>query len=68
VSNKIEMMQHNKRNYFNPNSTVDMSVAKGFLKYNSWGSQGCPFFLEWPYLDVTSMIKDKISKHALGLL
>ena len=30
-----------------------------FLKNNHW-QQNCPFVLEWPYLTITDMIKDKL--------
>ena len=66
--NKIAMMEINKRNIFDPSFSDDLDVAKSFLKNNSWSANGCPFFLEWPYLDIPSMLKDKITKHTLGLL
>ena len=66
--NKIEMQARNKRNYFDPSFFDDMEVAKEFLLNNKWSSDGCPFFLEWPYLDSPSMLKDKITKYTLGIL
>jgi hypothetical protein len=66
--NKIENQMHNRRNYFDPEFPDDIMYAKEFLKTNSWGPNGCPFFLEWPYLDIPSMIKDKITKHTLGII
>jgi hypothetical protein len=66
--NKLENVIRNKRNNFDPDFSDDMMVAKEYLMTNRWGSQGCPFFLEWPYLDIPSMLKDKITKHALGIL
>jgi hypothetical protein len=66
--NKLEMMLQNKRNNFDPTFHDDMVCAKEYLTHSKWGQQGCPFFLEWPYLDIPSMLKDKIAKHALGIL
>ena len=60
------MMQHNKRNYFDPKFSDDLEVAKQYLKTGSWGENGCPFYLEWPYLDIPSMVKDKLTKEFLG--
>lgn len=31
-----------------------------FLKTGAWGKTGCPFVLEFPYLTVPDMIKDKL--------
>jgi hypothetical protein len=59
------MIQVNKRNIFDPSFDDDMAVVKEFLKTSSWGKEGCPFFLEWPYLDIPSMIKDKITNYTL---
>ena len=64
--NKLEMIQVNKRNIFDPSFDDDMAVVKEFLKTSSWGKKGCPFFLEWPYLDIPSMLKDKITRHILS--
>jgi hypothetical protein len=66
--NKIENLMRNKRNHFDPSFSDDMRVAKEYFMNNKWTEKGCPFFLEWPYLDVPSMLKDKITKHSLGLL
>jgi hypothetical protein len=40
-------------------------MVKKYLHTRSWGNQGCPFYLEWPYLDVPNMIKDKITEYTL---
>lgn len=48
------------RRYFNPNSKQDISEAKKFFKESKW--EGCPFYLEWPYLSIPDMIKDKITR------
>ena len=42
----------------------DMKIVRKFLHDNKWESN-CPFYLEWPYLDVPTMLKDRITKYAL---
>lgn len=37
-----------------------ISMYKNFLNNGSWGSNGCPFALEFPYLTIPDMIKDKL--------
>jgi len=66
MSNKIESMFTNKH-HFSPYDKGDISLARKFLSNNRWGKSGCPFYLEWPYLDIPSMLKDKITKHCLDM-
>lgn len=49
---------------FNVNSKDDLSKFKEFLETMSWNGP-CPFELEFPYLTIPDMIKDKISHHFL---
>jgi hypothetical protein len=42
------------KRYFNPSSKKD------FLQQGTWGYDGCPFTLEYPYLTIPDMIKDKL--------
>jgi hypothetical protein len=65
MSNRIEMMNLYQRHEFNPSNKNDMKMVKTFLQNNKWGTNGCPFHLEWPYLDMPSMLKDKITKYVL---
>lgn len=44
---------------FNPNSKEDLQEYQHFLANSSW-KNGCPFVLEWPFLNVLDMIKHKI--------
>lgn len=55
------------KRFFNPKSKKDMAVAKLFFQSHTWGRQGCPFFLEFPYSTVPDMMKDKIIHHSFGL-
>ena len=40
-------------------------MVRKYLHTLSWGDGGCPFYLEWPYLDIPAMIKDKITNYTL---
>lgn len=44
---------------FNPTDTNDLFEYKYFLENSSW-KNGCPFIIEWPFLNVVDMIKHKI--------
>lgn len=45
---------------FDVNNKVDIDTFTKFIKTSKWGSNGCPFILEYPYLSVPDMIKDKL--------
>ena len=62
--NKIEQFNMYQRHQFDPSSKEDLKIVRKYLHDNKW-EQGCPFFLEWPYLDIPAMIKDKITSYAL---
>jgi hypothetical protein len=49
---------------FNPQSKQDLLDYKFFVKNSKWG-KNCPFELEWPYLTITDMIKDKLIEQYL---
>jgi hypothetical protein len=44
---------------FNPTNAVDLGVYREFLAESRWAN-GCPFVLEWPFLNIVDMIKHKI--------
>jgi hypothetical protein len=48
------------KRYFNADDQKDINSFKSFLKNNAWGTDGCPFNLEEPYLTIPDMIKDKL--------
>jgi len=55
----------NKRK-FDMNKKQDVEIYKYFLKTNSWKITGsCPFEVEYPYLSVPDMIKDKLIRKYL---
>jgi hypothetical protein len=56
-----------KKRFFDAKSEADVNEFKKFVESHSWGGKPCPFFLEFPYLTIPDMIKDKIIHNALGL-
>jgi hypothetical protein len=62
--NKVEQINLYQRHQFDPSSKGDMIEVRKFLHNNKW-EHGCPFILEWPHLDIPSMIKDKITNYTL---
>lgn len=62
--NKIEQFNMYQRHQFDPSSKEDLKIVRKYLHDNKW-EHGCPFFLEWPYLDIPAMIKDKITSYTL---
>lgn len=63
--NKIENFSAYQRHQFDASKDSDLELVKKYLHKNSWGTDGCPFYLEWPYLDIPGMIKDKITKYTI---
>ena len=51
---------------FDANSKEDLRVYKHFLDNHSWGKNGCPFELEWPWLSIPDMISHKIAVAAVA--
>ena len=62
--NRLETWNINQRHPFDPSSKEDLKKVKYFLRNNKW-EKNCPFYLEWPYLDIPCMVKDKIVAHSL---
>jgi hypothetical protein len=57
---------HRPRRFFDVNSKEDIARARDFFRDHRW-NDGCPFILEYPYMTIPDMIKDKMIHHALGL-
>lgn len=55
---RISNHQWSKRN-FDPTSAEDLGIYRDFLLESRW-LNGCPFILEWPFLNIVDMIKHKI--------
>jgi hypothetical protein len=62
----LETLIRQKR-FFSGSNKKDIKLAKHFFQYHSWGVEGCPFILEYPYLTVPDMIKDKLIHKSLGI-
>ena len=60
----LEAYRKQKR-YFDTTKKTDVETYRQFLISNSWGSQGCPFILEFPSLTVPDMIKDRLIRKFL---
>ena len=45
---------------FEVDNKKHVAMYKNFLATGAWGSEGCPFALEFPYLTIPDMIKDKL--------
>jgi len=50
---------------FDVTSKADLTAYKQFITTHSWGENGCPFELEWPWLSIPDMIANKIAEHAV---
>ena len=50
---------------FDPTNAQHLKDYASFLKYNNWVN-GCSYFLEDPYEDIPSMIKQKLIKHFMA--
>jgi hypothetical protein len=56
----LEMLIRPKR-LFDVNENKDINSYTKFLKTGSWSHDGgCPYVLEFPYLTIPDMIKDKL--------
>jgi len=50
---------------FDPSKRKDMQAYAEFVKNDTWGDSTCPFELEWPWLNIPSMLENKISKYSI---
>jgi hypothetical protein len=62
----LETLIRQKR-FFDDKSDTDIDLAKKFFEEHRWGMEGCPFVLEYPYMSVPDMIRDKLVHKTLGL-
>ena len=63
--NVLEKVVRDRR-AFDPSNLNDIEEFRYFLINHKW-KNGCPFYLDWPYLTIPDMIKDMIIKHTLRL-
>lgn len=64
----MNIIERNKydRKTFDPADKKDIEEYRYFLTYNKW-KNGCPFYLDWPYLTIPDMIKDRVTKFTLKI-
>ena len=55
------------KRFFDVKSKQDILSFKKFVKEHRWGNDGCPFILEFPYLTIPDMIKDRMIHKLLGV-
>ena len=55
------------KRFFNVNDKKDIALAKKFFSTHSWGGDCCPFVLEFPYMTIPDMIRDKLIHKHLGI-
>ncbi len=60
-----EFKRRYAKRFFNVNDAEDLKMYKNFITTNSWGVNGCPFEIEWPFLSIPAMLAHKISEHAV---
>lgn len=61
----LRMRQEFPKHIFDVKNKTDLSLYKSFIKTRSWGKDGCPFELEWPWLNIPDMIAHKIAEHVV---
>ena len=49
-----------QRRRFDAHNKADVEAFARFRKENKWEG-GCPFFLEWPFLDISAMCLSKFT-------
>ena len=62
----MQAIKSNKKRKFDINNKQDVEIYKHFLVNHDWKLTGtCPFILEFPYLTIPDMIKDKLIRKYL---
>lgn len=55
------------KRHFNPSDKEDRILAYRFLKFYTWKdltpTNTCPFFCEYPYIEIPAMLKDKLVQY-----
>lgn len=55
------------RRQFDARNPDDLAEYAYFRQHNRW-RDGCPFHLEWPFVNVVEMIKDRIMSEYLEFI
>ena len=51
---------------FDANNSEHRRYYRQFIETRSWGNEGCPFEIEWPWNSVPDMIQYKIAEAAVA--
>ena len=62
-SHTLPQVRH--RTTFDPTNKKHVAMYKEFLVTGKWGMDGCPFKLEFPFVNIPVMIDNKIVRHYL---
>ena len=65
ILNKFYQTMMMNRQRFDPKNKKHLEEYKYFVVQRKWRSS-CPFWLEWPYLTVPDMVKDKLINNIIG--
>ena len=55
----------NQRVVFDPKNKNHLEEIKFYMEHNRW-KNGCPFYLEHPYLEIPAMVSQKYLEHVLS--
>ena len=61
----FHLRQQFPKRFFDVTNRKDLLMYKQFITTYSWGNTGCPFELEWPWLNIPDMIAHKIAAGAV---
>jgi len=64
----LHLRQRFPKRVFDVTDKKDLTIYKNYIRENSWGDDGCPFELEWPWLNIPDMIAHKISAYVVEKL
>jgi len=62
----LRLRQRFPKRVFDVANKEDLKLYKHFIEHKSWGRNGCPFELEWPWLSIPDMISHKIAEAAVA--
>ena len=63
----MTILDMKKRRVFDVNSKQDVEAYRQFIINKGWGSDGCPFELEYPFDNIPAMIDNKLIRHFLKI-
>ena len=46
--------------FFDTNNLKHIKMYRSFIVNKAWGSDGCPFICEFPFLTIPDMIQEKL--------